>query len=97
VWSKSNTGADALLSNAYRNSLQLAAENNVKTIAFPNISTGIYSFPKDKAAEIAVRTVKDFLSSDKKIEKVIFVCFDEENYDIYQKLLSEDVYLSSLK
>lgn len=97
VWSKSNTGADALLSNAYRNSLQLAAENNVKTIAFPNISTGIYSFPKDKAAEIAVRTVKDFLSSGKKIEKVIFVCFDEENYDIYQKLLSEDVYLSSLK
>jgi O-acetyl-ADP-ribose deacetylase (regulator of RNase III) len=89
VWSKSNTGADALLSNAYRNSLQLAAENNIKSIAFPNISTGIYHFPKDKAAEIAIRTVKDFLSYDKTIEKVIFVCFDEENYDIYQKLLSE--------
>lgn len=97
VWSKSNTGADALLSNAYRNSLQLATENHVKTIAFPNISTGIYHFPKDKAAEIAIHTVNDFLSSNKNIEKVIFVCFDEENYDIYQKLLSEDVYLSSFK
>ena len=93
VWSKSNTGADALLSNAYRNSLQLAAENNVKTIAFPNISTGIYHFPKDKAAEIAIRTVKDFLSSNKKIEKVIFVCFDEENYGIYQRLLDSKIYV----
>ena len=93
VWSKSNTGADALLSNAYRNSLQLAAENNVKTIAFPNISTGIYHFPKDKAAEIAIRTVKDFLSSNKQIEKVIFVCFDEENYGIYQRLLDSKIYV----
>jgi O-acetyl-ADP-ribose deacetylase (regulator of RNase III) len=62
VWSKSNTGADALLSNAHRNSLQLATQNDVKTIAFSNINTGIYHFPKDKAAEIAIRTVKDFLS-----------------------------------
>ncbi|HTK18866.1 MAG TPA: O-acetyl-ADP-ribose deacetylase [Mucilaginibacter sp.] len=90
VWSKSNTDADALLSNAYRNSLQLATNNSVKTIAFPNISTGIYHFPKEQAAEIAIRTVKDFLSCDKNIEKVIFVCFDEENYEIYQKLLSEE-------
>lgn len=90
VWSKSNTGADALLSNAYQNSLQLATQNNIKSIAFPNISTGVYHFPKDKAAEIAIRTVKDFLSCDNNIEKVIFVCFDEENYDIYQKLLSEE-------
>ena len=89
VWSKSNTGANALLCNAYRNSLQLAAENNVKTIAFPNISTGIYGFPKDEAAEVAVKTVKDFLWSNQKIDQVIFVCFDEENYDIYEKLLSE--------
>jgi O-acetyl-ADP-ribose deacetylase (regulator of RNase III) len=90
VWSKSNTAADALLCNAYRNSLQLATENGIKTIAFPNISTGIYHFPKDKAAEIAIRTVKDFLASSTNIEKVIFVCFDEENYEIYEKLLSEE-------
>ncbi|HTD41517.1 MAG TPA: O-acetyl-ADP-ribose deacetylase [Mucilaginibacter sp.] len=89
VWSKSNTGANDLLSNAYRNSLQLAVENNVKTIAFSNISTGIYSFPKDEAADIAVKTVNDFLSEHHKIDKVIFVCFDEENYTIYEKLLSE--------
>lgn len=88
VWSKSNTGASALLCNAYRNSLQLAAENNVKTIAFPNISTGIYGFPKNEAAEIAVSTVKDFLSEDQKIDQVIFVCFEEENYELYEKLLS---------
>jgi O-acetyl-ADP-ribose deacetylase (regulator of RNase III) len=89
VWSKNNTAADALLSNAYQNSLQLAMENNIKTIAFPNISTGIYSFPKDSAAEIAIRTVKDFLLSNTQIEKVIFVCFDDENYFIYEKMLSK--------
>ena len=87
VWSKSKTGADDLLSNAYRNSMQLAADNNVKTIAFPNISTGIYHFPKDEAAGIAITTVKDFLSEHNKIDKVIFVCFDEENYEIYSNLL----------
>ena len=89
VWSKSKTGADDLLSNAYRNSMQLAADNDVKTIAFPNISTGIYHFPKDEAAGIAITTVKDFLSEHHKIDKVIFVCFDEENYDIYEKMLSK--------
>jgi O-acetyl-ADP-ribose deacetylase (regulator of RNase III) len=88
MWSKSKTGADDLLSNAYRNSLQLAADNNVKTIAFPNISTGIYHFPKDEAAEIAITAVKDFLSEHHKIDKVIFVCFDDENYEIYEKMLS---------
>lgn len=66
--------------------MNLAVENGIKTIAFPNISTGIYHFPKDKAAEIAVRTVKDFDKSNE-IEKVIFVCFDDENYKIYKDLL----------
>lgn len=88
VWSQSKTGADELLANAYRNSLRLAVENAVKSIAFPNISTGIYHFPKDKAAEIAIHTVDDFLSHHKQIDKVIFVCFDDENYTIYKKLLS---------
>src|SRR6201996_8142660 len=88
VWSESKSGAYALLENAYRISLKLAVENKVKTIAFPNISTGIYHFPKDKAAEIAIKTVKGFLSAHHEIDKVIFVCFDEENYEIYEKLLS---------
>jgi O-acetyl-ADP-ribose deacetylase len=72
VWSRSKTGADHLLANAYHNSLKLAVENAVKTIAFPNISTGIYHFPKDKAAEIAIHVVDEFLSNDGQIEKVIF-------------------------
>jgi O-acetyl-ADP-ribose deacetylase (regulator of RNase III) len=89
VWSNSQSGADKLLINAYQNSLKLAVKNEVKTIAFPNISTGIYHFPKDKAAEIAIHTVKDFLSEHRQIDKVIFVCFDEENYKIYKNLLPE--------
>jgi O-acetyl-ADP-ribose deacetylase len=88
VWSQTQKDADQLLANAYRNSLKLAVENKLKTIAFPNISTGIYHFPKDKAANIAIRTVKDFLSAHQQINKVIFVCFDEENYGIYEKILS---------
>ena len=71
------------LSNCYKNSLQLAVENDVKIIAFPNISTGIYRFPKQLAAEIAIKTVKE----NQLVEKVIFVCFDDENYTIYKELL----------
>jgi O-acetyl-ADP-ribose deacetylase (regulator of RNase III) len=72
---------------------RISYTNNVKSIAFQNISTNVYHFPKDKAAEIAIRTVKDFFSFIDNIEKVIFVCFDEENYDIYQKILTRYLYL----
>lgn len=72
-----------LLANAYNNSLRIAVENNLKSIAFPNISTGIYGYPKEAAAEIAVSTVKIFLEKNDSIEKVIFVCFDYENFTIY--------------
>ena len=71
------------LINCYKNSLLLAKEHGLKTIAFPNISTGIYRFPKQLAAEIAMQTVKEFND----LEKVIFVCFDDENFEIYQNLL----------
>lgn len=74
-----------LLTNCYHNSMLLAAENDLKTIAFPNISTGIYRFPKQLAAKIAIKTVKE----NPILEKVIFVCFDEENYEIYQSILEE--------
>ena len=74
-----------LLSNCYKNSLKLAESLNVKTIAFPNISTGVYRFPKELAAKIAVQEVQDFESDV--IENVIFVCFDDENVEIYRKLL----------
>ena len=80
VWNGGQNGEEQKLAECYRNSLQLAVDNNCKTIAFPNISTGIYGFPKDKAAVISIDTVIDFLSMNDKVEKVIFVCFDEENY-----------------
>ena len=71
------------LSICYHNSMLIAKENDLKTIAFPNISTGIYRFPKQLAAEIAIRTVTE----NPILEKVIFVCFDDENYEIYQEIL----------
>lgn len=88
VWSQSSKQANELLANAYNSSLKLAVENQVETIAFPNISTGIYHFPKEIAAEIAIKTVKDFISKNQQIGRVIFVCFDEDNYSIYEQLLS---------
>jgi O-acetyl-ADP-ribose deacetylase (regulator of RNase III) len=77
-----------LLANCYKNSLKLATENKIKTVAFPNISTGVYRFPKIMAAGIAIRTTLDFLQKNKKIEKVYFVCYDDENYSIYKEKLA---------
>lgn len=87
VWNGGNNEEDRLLSNCYINSLKLAEENHIKTIAFSNISTGVYAFPKERAANIAVQTVLEYLSNDESIEKVIFVCFDEENYQLYSNLI----------
>lgn len=88
VWN-SNVKEEILLQSAYLNSLKIAEDNSIKTIAFPNISTGIYKFPKDKAAQIAIKTVTEFLKiSSICIEKVIFVCFDDENYNIYNEILN---------
>ena len=75
------------LRNCYLNSLTLATAHHCKTVAFPNISTGIYGYPKKDAAEIAVTAVKSFLSSDTSLESVIFICFDEENYSIYERII----------
>jgi len=66
-----------LLADCYKNSLILAVENNLKTIAFPAISTGIYGYPKDQAAKIASQTVRDFLGADRHLDKVYFVFFSE--------------------
>lgn len=78
----------ALLANCYTHSLQLAVENKCRTVAFPNISTGVYRFPKDEAAVIAVQTVHAFLQKTDEIEKVIFVCFDE-NYRLVRQQLEQ--------
>jgi O-acetyl-ADP-ribose deacetylase (regulator of RNase III) len=89
VWNGGHNGEPNLLANCYRHSLQLAVENGVTTIAFPNISTGIYRFPKPEAATIAITTVQQFIANDKSLEKVIFVCFDDENYTLYKEKLGE--------
>lgn len=75
------------LASCYKNSLELAAKKGLTTLAFPNISTGVYGYPKQEAAEIAIRTVKQFLEFNTEIEKVIFCVFDDENHTIYKKLL----------
>ena len=87
VWGGGKQGEDELLAHCYKNSLRLAAEHDAKTIAFPCISTGVYRFPKERAAEIAVRQTKEFLSNNQSIEGVTFVCFDDENFRIYEELL----------
>ena len=88
VWSGGKYNEALLLSNCYLNSLTLAVEHNIKTIAFPNISTGIYHFPKEMAAEIALTTVSNFEQIGF-FERIVYVCYDEENYNIYKKLFSK--------
>ena len=87
VWQGGKKEEENLLSSCYKRSLEIAVENHLKSIAFPNISTGIYGFPKEKAAGIAISTVTSFLNQNPKIKKVIFAVFDEENYEIYQNLV----------
>ncbi|MRX39453.1 O-acetyl-ADP-ribose deacetylase [Flavobacterium sp. LC2016-23] len=90
VWNGDKEEKSKLLSDCYQNSLELAVQNDIQTIAFSGISTGIYRFPKDKAAEIAIKSVKDFYKISE-IDKVIFVCFDEESYEIYTGLLEREL------
>lgn len=87
VWNGNEEKCSKLLANCYKNSLALAENLRIKTIAFPNISTGIYRFPKQLAAKIAVDEIKNFKSSI--LENVIFVCFDDENEKIYRNLLEK--------
>jgi len=87
VWNGGNRNEDKLLKSCYKNSLTLAKENGIKTIAFPAISTGVYGFPSDRAANIAVRTVKEFLEKDDSLDKVIFICFDEKTHLHYKNTL----------
>ncbi|MBN1638410.1 MAG: O-acetyl-ADP-ribose deacetylase [Ignavibacteriales bacterium] len=89
VWYGGNKNEDELLANCYKNSLKLAVENNCKTIAFPAISTGVYRFPFERATQIAIKTVREFLVNNDNIEKVIFVCFSERDYTIYKNFIQK--------
>ena len=92
VWHWGSRGEPALLASCYRKSLFLAEEAGVESIAFPNISTGVYGYPKDKAAVIAVNAVRETLPETPGIKRIIFVCFDKENHLLYQKLLQGNVF-----
>jgi O-acetyl-ADP-ribose deacetylase (regulator of RNase III) len=87
VWRGGKANEDALLASCYRTSLALAAQHNLRTIAFPAISTGAYDFPLERATRIAVTEVKKFLERDTSMEEVIFVCFGSAAYEVYRAVL----------
>ena len=89
VWEGGNCGEDELLAQCYRNSLALAVQNSIKTIAFPAISTGAYGFPLHRATKIAVSEVNKFLQSNNSLEQVIFVCFGQNAYHSYLQVMRE--------
>lgn len=88
VWHGGDRGEDDLLASCYRNCLALAAEHGIRTIAFPAISTGVYRFPRERAAGIAVRETREFLAKKGSVEKVIFVCFDAAARACYDAALA---------
>ena len=87
IWRGGKRGEPEILANCYRNSLQLSVENEIQTIAFPAVSCGAYGYPIQEAAQIALKTTREFLANAHKIEKVIFVLWGEEIYEAYRKLL----------
>ncbi len=89
IWYGGHRDEHSLLASCYMTTLNIAKEKKVKTLAIPGISTGVYRFPKDLAAMIAVNETKRFLSKNKYPEKVIFVAFCDENYENYRKLLDK--------
>ena len=96
VWRGGNHREKEILSSCYLQSLCLAIENKISTIAFPNISTGVYGFPKNEAATIALETVQHFLQKNPEIISVLFCCFDKENFDIYNTLLSRNILIEQV-
>ena len=86
VWHGGKSGEPEKLASCYRRSLEIATEHGLKSIAFPNISTGVYGYPKKDAAQIAIREVQEFLVSENSLGRVIFCIFDDENYSIYEQL-----------
>ncbi len=90
IYGRENGREAELLANCYKNSLRLAMEHSIKTIAFPSISTGAYGYPVEEASRIAINTVKEFLDAEKThVEKVYFVTFSDADFKLYQKLLSD--------
>jgi len=89
VWQGGGANEKILLRNCYLNSLRIASEKGLKTIAFPSISTGAYGYPIREASSIAVSTVLEYLKNDNSFDEIIFVCFNNADYEIYSELLSQ--------
>ncbi len=87
VWASGKLNESEKLASCYRRSIEIALDNDVKTIAFPNISTGVFGYPKEEAAEVAINTITNSLKEHAEIEMVIFCVYDDENYNIYQNIL----------
>ena len=87
VWRDGTSGEPQLLASCYRNCLHLAVENQIQTITFPSISTGVYGYPIMQASQIAVREVRNFLVNNPLIKQVSFVCFSSDDLYVYQSLL----------
>lgn len=92
IWRGGNSDEAELLANSYRNSLELAAKYDVKTIAFPSISTGVYRFPVELAASVAIYTILDFLNENQTIEQVYLVAFDSATHAVYQAELAAQLF-----
>ena len=88
VWQGGRAGEPRLLASCYLNSLKLAAEHGVKTLAFPSISTGVYGYPIEEASAIAVQTIAEFLKSNDSIQKVVLVAFSEKDERVLQEMLA---------
>lgn len=89
VWGGGGRGEDEMLARCYRNSLELAEEHGVQTLAFPSISTGAYGFPVERASKIAIMEINDFLERNSTIEKVVLVCFNDVAYECYSRAVEE--------
>lgn len=90
VWRGGDNKEDEFLASCYNNSLQIAIKFKINSIAFPSISTGVYSFPFERAAKIAIKVVTEFLEKNKSIEKVVFVCFGNDSFEIYQRVIKQN-------
>ena len=87
VWHGGSHGEPELLRSCYRSCLELASENGCKTVDFPSISTGVYHFPLDKASQIAIKAISEYLFEHPEIERVRMVCFDERTKEYYENAL----------
>lgn len=89
VWHGGSRNEPQLLASCYRSCLELASEYNCKTVDFPSISTGVYSFPLDKASVIAIKAIAEYMYEHPEIERVRMVCFDERTREFYEKALEQ--------